>query len=113
MFATVVGTAAFLGLGMSMPACPGQQEMKDQLAALQQTNDALVKRVGALEAKVGPIDNDMVNVKKLLQPMGDAIQAQKAAMDTMNASLTDIQAKMAKGGAKAAPTAKGGAKKRK
>lgn len=116
--AYTIAIAAFLGMGMSVPSCPGQQEMKDQMSALQTENGNLKKQVAAMDGQVKTLSTEMGQVKQLLKPMADAIQAQKAAMDQLDANLREIQAKMAKPAPKAAakPAAKAthpAAKKRK
>lgn len=97
--------AAFLGMGMSMPSCPGQQAMQQQIDTLTAQNTDLSKRVMAMNGQVQGLNKDMVDVKNLLKPMADAIQAQKAAMDQLDANLKEVQAKLASSGksAKAAP----------
>ena len=92
-FIVIVATA-FIGLGMSMPSCPGQQAMQQQIEALQTSNTDLNKRVQAMDAQVKALNGDMSQVKQLLKPMSDAIQAQKGAMDQLDANFKEIQAKM-------------------
>jgi septal ring factor EnvC (AmiA/AmiB activator) len=99
--------AAFLGMGMSMPSCPGQQAMQEQVDKLTQQNLNLNKRTESLESQIKSLNSDMTQVKTLLKPMADAIQAQKAGMDQLDANLKEIQTKLA-----AAASSKGGAKKR-
>ncbi len=85
---------SFALLGMSMPSCPGQQEMKDQILALQNQNEALTKRLAALEEKVTPLLDDMDKVKQLLQPISDTVQTQKLAMDQLDAAIKELQTKI-------------------
>ena len=98
--------AAFLGMGMSMPSCPGQQAMQEQIDKLMTQNADLNKRLISMDSQVKALNGDMVQVKTLLKPMSDAIQAQKAAQDQLEANIKEIQAKMT------APAAKGGKKRK-
>ncbi|MGK5083350.1 hypothetical protein WDW37_08580 [Bdellovibrionota bacterium FG-1] len=99
-FAVLAG-AAFMGLGMAMPSCPGQQEMKDQMTALQTANDGLNKRVQTLTGQVTQLNTEMSQVKQLLQPMANAIQAQKTAMDQLDANMKTLAGKGGAGKGKA------------
>ncbi len=112
---SIIMVAAFLGMGMSMPSCPGGQEMKDQIASLQTANADLTKRLQAQDARIKALTDDMDKVKALLQPMTDAIQAQKTGMDQLNENMKEIQAKLsapAKSAAKGKASAPAPAKKR-
>ena len=91
----VLMVAAFFGLGMSMPSCPGQQAMQQQIDTLTQQNADLTRRLMAIDGRLKPVEADMSQVKQLLKPMSDAIQAQKAAMDQLDANIKNIQAKLA------------------
>jgi septal ring factor EnvC (AmiA/AmiB activator) len=105
----VILFAAFIGMGMSMPSCPGQQAMQQQIDTLTTQNADLTKRVQGLDSQVKQLNSDMGQVKQLLKPMSDAIQAQKAGMDQLDANMKEIQAKMT---AAAASKGKGGGKKK-
>ena len=107
-FYVVLGTA-FLGMGMSMPSCPGQQAMQTQIDTLTQQNQELNKRTLSLDSQVKSLNSDMTQVKTLLKPMADAIQAQKAGMDQLDANLKEMQTKLA---AAAKPAPKSAGKKR-
>lgn len=102
----VLVVAAFLGLGMSMPSCPGQQAMQQQIDTLTQQNADLARRLQAIDGRTRPLEEDMSKVKQLLKPMTDAIQAQKAAMDQLNANLKDLQTKFTAAQAAAAAAQK-------
>jgi peptidoglycan hydrolase CwlO-like protein len=104
----VILVSAFIGMGMSMPSCPGQQAMQQQIDTLTTTNADLAKRVQAMDSQVRSLNSDMSQVKQLLKPMSDAIGAQKAAMDQLDGNLKTLQASMT-----AKPAAKGAAAKSK
>jgi septal ring factor EnvC (AmiA/AmiB activator) len=107
----VVLFAAFVGMGMSMPGCPGQEAMQQQIDTLTTQNTELTKRLQAMDTQLKAVDKDMIDVKTLLKPMADAVQAQKTALDQLDANLKEVQSKLAsKGGAK--PAGKPVARKR-
>jgi peptidoglycan hydrolase CwlO-like protein len=101
----VLLASAFVGLGMSMPSCPGQQAMQQQIDTLNANNTKLSQQVQALDAQVKTLNSDMSQVKQLLKPMSDAIQAQRTGMDQLDANIKEIQGKMAAMAAKPAPRA--------
>ena len=116
--AALVGTfvvilTAFVGLGMSMPSCPGQQAMQQQIDSIQASNTDLSKRLQTIDSQTKTLNGDMSQVKQLLKPMSDAIQAQKTAIDQLDANFKELQTKLAaaaaaKPAAKSAPkTSKG------
>lgn len=91
----IVAVTGFIGLGMAMPSCPGQQAMQQQIDSLQATTNDLSKRLQTIDAQGKTLTSDMSQVKQLLKPMSDAIQAQKTAIDQLDANFKELQAKLA------------------
>jgi septal ring factor EnvC (AmiA/AmiB activator) len=87
-----------LGMGMAMPSCPGQQAMQQQIDSLQTSSTEMTKKVQALNAQVTALQKDMDQAKQLLPQMTNVIQAQKAALDQIEATVRDMRG--SKGGAK-------------
>jgi septal ring factor EnvC (AmiA/AmiB activator) len=106
----VILLAAFLGMGMSMPSCPGQQAMQQQIDTLTQQNAELMKHVQGMDGQVKMLNKDMGDVKSLLKPIADTVQAQKTSIDQLDANLKEIQSKMtaSKSKTKGKPAAKKG-----
>src|SRR4051812_33793358 len=100
---------ATLALGFSMPSCPGQQAVQQQVDSLVTANAAMTKKVQELDAQVRDLNKDMNNAKDIFGQMNNAIQAQKAALDQLDVAFKASQAP--KTAAKSAPTAKGKKKK--
>ncbi len=100
-----------LGLGVSMPSCPGNQAMQSQVDALQTSQADLNRKILALDSKMRIVDTDMPQIKQILAQMTSTIQAQKAALDQLDAAVKAVDAKASHGGggakAKAAPKKKG------
>ena len=98
----VILASAFLGMGMSMPSCPGQQAMQQQVDSLKTSNADLTKQVQAMDKHVKQLETDLTQVKELLQPMGSAIGAQKAAMDQLDSNMKELQTKLTSSSSKSA-----------
>src|SRR4051812_23085294 len=88
-----VFAAAFLGMGIAMPSCPGQQAMQQQIDALQTSNTDLTKKVQTLNTEITTLHKDMEQVKQLLPQITNVIQAQKGALDQLDGTVKDMQAK--------------------
>ena len=100
------------GMGISLPQCPGQQAMQQQV-------DSLITAQGDMTRKLQKIDGDakagkqeIDQFKQILQQMKEAMDAQQKAMTELGAKVTALEARpvytppAAKGG-------KAGAKKKK
>jgi septal ring factor EnvC (AmiA/AmiB activator) len=101
--AAVVLVSAFLTLGLSMPSCPGQQAMQQQIDSLQIDNTSLKKRVGALEAQLKTDSDDMSTAKQLLSQMTTAIKEQQAALGQLDTAVKELAVKVATKPAPARP----------
>src|SRR4051812_16080074 len=100
---------AVLAMGITMPQCPGQQAMQQQIDDLRTKEADLNKKLAALETAVRPAVTDVAAMKQGITPMVQQVQAMAPRLDTLEAGMKDIQAKMA---AAAAAPAKSAAKKR-
>ncbi len=80
-----------IGMGMGMPSCPGQQELKDKIESLHTTNVELTKKVQTLTTQVNTLNQDMEQVKQLLPQITNVIQAQKGALDELNATVAELK----------------------
>ena len=93
--------AAVCSMGIAMPSCPGQQESQQKIEALQIANNELTQRVRKLQTDLNGLTSDMNQVKQLLPQITNVIQAQRGAIDQLNAAVKDMQknyaAKNAKG----------------
>lgn len=73
-YASLIGASALL-MGLSMPSCPGQHEMQEQLSAIKNTSTELETRVSALESQ-----------NKALK---EELEQNKNALTQLTASVTD------------------------
>jgi uncharacterized protein YoxC len=85
---------AALTMGMSMPSCPGQQAMQQQLDALQQSNDITTKRIQSLDAQNKAMVQELTQDKQLLEQLATAIQTQKNAIDQLNTAVKTLDTKV-------------------
>jgi peptidoglycan hydrolase CwlO-like protein len=104
-------TGACLTMAMTMPSCPGQQAMQQQIDTLQTSQQDMANKVRGLETQVKTATAGADEQKKMMGEMGAAIAAQKSAIDNLNATIQQLDAKVAalsapksgKGAAKPAP----------
>src|SRR4051812_11566300 len=87
-------SAAFIGMGMAMPSCPGQQAMQQQIDTLQTANMDLSKKVQSLSMQFSTLSNDMAQVKQLLPQMTNVITGQKGALDKLDTDVKQLQGKV-------------------
>ena len=109
---SLVVALAALGMGITMPSCPGQEAMQQQIDALQTKNAELTRKVTALEATTKKISDDMGKMTQLLAEMTNTIQAQKGAMDQMSGAIKELQARAAAPAPAPKSAGKGAAKRR-
>src|SRR4051812_34714737 len=95
-FRYLIFAASFLGMGISMPSCPGQQAMQLQLETLQNANLDVGKKLKTLQTQVTAMSNDMNQVKQLLPQMTNVIQAQKGALDQLDTTVQQMRNKSGK-----------------
>ena len=87
---------AFLGMGIAMPNCPGQQETKQQLETLQQAHAELIKKNQGLGNQITALNNDMNQVKQILPQITQMLEAHKNSLDRLNASIHTFETKGSK-----------------
>lgn len=107
--AFAVTAAMVLGMAITMPSCPGQQALQQQVDSLTTSNADMTKKLQAVDSQVKRMDGEMGQMKLLLSQMTNVISAQKNALEQLDGAIKEIQSKMAPKG-KASKTA---AKKKK
>ena len=96
-FTGIVLTAAVFGMGLSMPSCPGQQAMQEQVEALKTSQADSNKKIQALDAQIKKMTGDVDQMKALVSQVSNAVLAQKMAIENMDAALKAVQSKPAAG----------------
>ncbi len=95
---------ALMGLGFTMPSCPGQQAMQQQIDALQTKVNDTGKQVHALDSQVRQLTSDVSQIKNVITQLNNFVGAQKITLDQLDAKLSALTTK---------PGAKKGAAKKK
>lgn len=82
-----------LSMAITLPSCPGQEEMKQSIDQQQAAITALTKRVVELENQVKTLSADMAQAKTFLPQMAETIQANKAQLDLLETTVKELQTK--------------------
>jgi hypothetical protein len=101
--------AAVAGLGVSMPSCPGQKALQQQVDTLQASNVAMDKKLNAMDAQVKALLKNEEDAQARMKQFAEAIDAQRTALVGLQTSVENLA--KSKPSAKASP-AKSSAKKR-
>lgn len=107
----VVATSALLGLGVSMPSCPGQQALQKQVDEMSNTLKDTNKKILGMEGVLRGLEGDNKQFKELLEQMTKTIQAQKTALDQLDQITKELQAKATAKGSKSSASASAAKKK--
>ena len=100
----IVLGCATLGMGLSMPSCPGQQAMQQQIDALEKRVNSETQRVQSLDTQVKQLNGEMAKANQLLSTMGNTVLAQKTEIENLQKSVQEMASRSAaKPAAKAAP----------
>jgi septal ring factor EnvC (AmiA/AmiB activator) len=81
-----IGTA-FFGMAMTLPSCPGQQAMQQQIDGLTTHQRQLDQRIQGLDTQLKNEASDLTQVKSLLNQLSQTVLAQKDALEKMNATI--------------------------
>ena len=89
---------ALATMGISMPSCPGQEAIQQQVDGLTSRLNEADQKVQALTTQVGTLSKEMTDAKALLEQLSQTVIAQKDAIATLQTSQEELQAKVASGG---------------
>ena len=106
----VACTAAFIGMGMGMPQCPGEKAMQDQVDSLKATQITMTQKLNSVDTQAKAANTDVGQIKQAITQLAGAVDAQKDALKRLDDSIKDLQTKVA---ALSAPKAKPAAKAKK
>jgi septal ring factor EnvC (AmiA/AmiB activator) len=111
-------TGACLAMAMTMPSCPGQQAMQQQIDTLQSSQQDMATKLRGMETQVKAATAGSDEQKKVIGELTAAVAAQKTAIDNLNAAVQQMDARIAglsasKGKTSAAKPAAKSAPKRK
>ena len=82
-------TAVFMG--MTMPSCPGQQAMQQQIDNTQTSQAELKTKIASLNNQVNTLNSDMAAAKALMQKMTEVIQAQSGSLKQLDDAVKAMQ----------------------
>jgi septal ring factor EnvC (AmiA/AmiB activator) len=83
--APVIG-ASFLMMGLSMPSCPGQQAMQQQVDALKASETEMKNRIAGLEGQIKSLRDEAEQTKGLMAQLGTGLTEQGKAIEEMKAA---------------------------
>lgn len=95
--------AAFIGMGIAMPQCPGEKALQDQVDTLTKSNMQLTQKINKMDSQLQSMFNEIGLTKQFATQMTATVTEQKGALDRLDAAVKDLQAKAAA----AKPAAKG------
>jgi len=97
--APVIG-ASFLMMGLSMPSCPGQQAMQQQVDALKASEAEMKNRISGLEGQIKSLRDEAEQNKGLMAQLSTGIAEQGKAIEEMKAAAAAQSKPAAKAAAK-------------
>ena len=81
-------------MGITMPSCPGQQAMQQQIDSLTASNQQLTRKIQEMDGQLKPLVTDMGQVKQLLPEMTNVIQGHRSELAALTEQVKQLQAKM-------------------
>ncbi len=87
--------AAFIGMGIAMPQCPGEKAMQDQVDALRTAQTSMTAKLTAVDGQTKATAGDVNQMKQALTQFAGVIDAQKDALKRLDDSIKDLQTKVA------------------
>jgi peptidoglycan hydrolase CwlO-like protein len=90
----VIFTAAFIGMGMSLPSCPGDKAMQQQIDMLQQSNTDMTRKLQNLDSELKATSGDVIGAKSLINQLATTVTAQKDAIDNLYNQIKILEAKV-------------------
>ncbi len=96
-------TAAVLLMSVTMPSCPGQQAMQEQIDAQKTTQVELMKRLQTDESQLKQIIEAMNQAKTDTTAMGSTVGQLNTTVEQLKVSVQGLEAKLTKPGARGKP----------
>ena len=76
--------AAVMGLGLTLPSCPGNQAMQDQIDSVKLKESEFNKRIQSLDARIKAMNDELLQIKNVLEQVGKTVIAQKDALEKLD-----------------------------
>ena len=91
-------------MGLSMPGCPGQEAIQQQIDTSVKAQEAeFTKQIQALDAQLKALKEDLEQTKKLIAPISLTSKDQAAAIEKADASIKELQASVSALSSRASP----------
>jgi len=92
-----IAATAVLGLGFTMPSCPGQQAMQQQVDALQTKVNEDAGKIEALSTQVATMNQQLTEARNLLCTVSQTVLGQKDQIMALEEGLKEAQSKLSSG----------------
>ena len=90
---SIVIVATFATMGMSLPSCPGDKAMQQQIDSLTQSNADMTRKLQMLDSQNKSVAGDLQTQKQVLTQLASTAAAQKEAIDNLYTSVKQLQAR--------------------
>jgi peptidoglycan hydrolase CwlO-like protein len=87
-------SGAFLALGFSMPSCPGQQALQQQMDILQAKASEAGKELQVLVTKLDQANSEISKTNAVMAQMNTVITEQKLQIEQLEASMKILSDKI-------------------
>lgn len=81
LFLWITLGTAFAGMGISMPSCPGQQAMQQQIDELKTKNSEMANHIRALESQTKNVTAELTQAKVLIEQIGKTVLEQNKVIE--------------------------------
>lgn len=96
----VLGTAC-LGLGISVPQCPAEKAMQQQIESLEKKDASNNQRIQMMDSQVKAMAKEVADTKAKMEGMAGMLATQQQAVDSINQSLKAMMESKSKPGGRA------------
>lgn len=90
----IVISGAVVGMGFSMPSCPGQQAMQQQVDALTAKSSEMNKDVQSLTTKSDQANTELTKLNALVAQLNTEMTEQKQKMEQIEVSIKALNDKL-------------------
>jgi hypothetical protein len=101
----VAFAAAFVGMGISMPQCPGQQALQQQVDGLETKSADTSRKMQMVDNELKRMNQELVTAKTLLEKVSNTVLAQQQAIDRIDGAMKAQAAASAAARSRPAPKA--------
>lgn len=78
-------------MGLSMPSCPGQQEMQQSVEALKASETEMKVKLTSAENSIKGLKDDVTQMKTLVAQVSNTVLEQKAAIEKLEGDIKALQ----------------------